>query len=101
MLETSVARRMEQNHNQHDLRHRHFAITMVVSLFSVGLSYAFGRKACKSLPKFIQFEENLYNLAFSEHRGWLLLIFVLHHKYTKTSPISLIFSLLYIAKLYA
>ena len=42
ILETSVARRMEQNHNQHDLRHRHFAITMVVSLFSVGLSYAFG-----------------------------------------------------------
>ena len=24
MLETSVARRMEQNHNQHDLRHQHF-----------------------------------------------------------------------------
>ena len=42
MLETSVARRMEQNHNQHDLRHRYFAITMVVSLFSVGLFYAFG-----------------------------------------------------------
>ena len=33
--------------------------------------------------------------------GWLLLIFVLHHEYTKTSPISLIFSLLYIAKLCA
>ena len=32
MLETSVAIRMEQNHNQHDLRYRHFAITMVVSL---------------------------------------------------------------------
>ena len=42
MLETSVVRRMEQNHNQHDLRHRHFAITMVVSLFSVGLFYALG-----------------------------------------------------------
>ena len=33
--------------------------------------------------------------------GGLLLIFVLHHIYTKTSPISLIFSLLYIAKLCA
>ena len=41
------------------------------------------------------------NWVFSEQRGWLLLIFVLYHKYTKTSPISLIFSLLYIAKLCA
>ena len=59
MLETSVARRMEQNHNQHDLRHRHFAITMVVSLFRSVCPMHLGEK-CEN---FFQNSSNLKKIS--------------------------------------
>ena len=69
MLETSVAIRMEQNHNQHDLRHRHFAVTMVVSLFRPGCSMHLGEKRENIFQNSSNLKKNPYNLVFSERRG--------------------------------